>query len=142
MIISRTLIVALGTIGIATVPGAALAQSGEGIADAIERADRNNDGVVSKAEFVAYRASQFDRFDRNNDGYLSRADIPRFVRNPERFLSRVEPYDFNGDGRVSRAEYNRGPTIAFDRVDTDGDNRVTQNELAAAKRVLQQEYGR
>lgn len=142
MMLSRTLILSLGSAALLFGSSGVQAQSGDFLAEAIARADRNDDGVVSKAEFVAYRASQFERLDRNDDGYLDRADLPRFVRDPERILARVAPFDRDGDGAVSRIEYNRGPAIAFDRADTNGDDRVTQAELAAARAAFKEEYGR
>ena len=78
----RTLVTALA----ATLAlGAASAQQMD-TAKAVERlraADANGDGALTKAEFAAYRAQQFQRLDRNGDGYLTDADTQQ-LKAPQR----------------------------------------------------------
>jgi Ca2+-binding EF-hand superfamily protein len=71
-------------------------------AGAFYLADRNRDGRVTVAEFLAHAdddsVERFRSMDRNRDGYVSRAEwngpLDSFVRR-----------DRNRDGRVSRAEF-------------------------------------
>ncbi|WP_198519270.1 EF-hand domain-containing protein [Novosphingobium kunmingense] len=98
-------------------------------------ADGNRDGAVSRAEFVAYRAAQWSRLDRNDDGFLSPADLPGFLQsrwNGERASELRRNYDRDQDGRVSRQEFLTGPTPAFNRADTNGNDLVSRAELDAA----------
>lgn len=36
--------------------------------------DTNNDGKISKSEFLAHKGKRFDKMDSNNDGYLSKEE--------------------------------------------------------------------
>lgn len=133
----RTLVTALA----ATLAlGAASAQQMD-TAKAVERlraADANGDGALTKAEFAAYRAQQFQRLDRNGDGYLTDADTQQLKRFASRMPPGMEPgqmiarFDADGDGKVSEAEFANGPTPAFDAVDANGDGVATKAEFEAA----------
>lgn len=123
-------------------PYPALAQDGARMAEQLQQADANKDGAISRAELLGYRAGQFDRLDRNNDGVLSNSDMPRIAKIRERIEARIAAFDTNGDGRITRAEFTGGPTIAFDRADTNKDGLVTTVELNAARAFLESEHGR
>ena len=107
---------------------------GEGI---FERADTNNDGSVTRDEFVAARAAQFAKLDRNSDGYVDGNDVPKRLAARRQqngggdFL--VGQFDADGDGKVTKEEFVNGPTLIFDRADTDKNNVLDAKELAAAK---------
>ena len=120
--------------------GAASAQQMD-TAKAVERlraADANGDGALTKAEFAAYRAQQFQRLDRDGDGYLTDADTQQLKRFASRMPPGMEPgqmierFDADGDGKVSEAEFANGPTPAFDAVDANGDGVATTAEFEAA----------
>jgi Ca2+-binding EF-hand superfamily protein len=111
----------------------AMAQDGSRMIQQLEQADANRDGMVSRAEFLAYRAGQFDRLDRNGDAVLNAADMPRFERIKTLMQSRIAAFDSNGDGTVTRAEFASGPTIAFDQADANHDGQVTRAELESAR---------
>ena len=67
-----------------------------------QRADVNHDGVVSREEFLAARAAQFDHFDRNRDGYLDSADADALPESAGRLFQAMERLaDADSDGRVS-----------------------------------------
>ena len=133
----RTLVTALA----ATLAlGAASAQQMD-TAKAVERlraADANGDGALTKAEFAAYRAQQFQRLDRDGDGYLTDADTQQLKRFASRMPPGMEPgqmiarFDADGDGKVNEAEVANGPTPAFDAVDANGDGVATKAEFEAA----------
>ena len=107
----------------------------------LEKADANHDGAVSRDEFTAFRATQFERIDRNRDGYMTESDIPGFAKNriPEEMsIENLKAnFDANKDGKVSKLEFVNGPALMFDRVDTNKDNTVTKSELEAARALLE-----
>lgn len=128
MFVSAALLVLL------SVP--AMAQMrGEGV---FERSDVNKDGTVTREEFVAARADHFTKLDRNSDGYVDSADVParlakRRAQNGGGGDLLAKQFDSDGDGKVSKDEFVNGPTLAFDRADTNKDNVLDAQELAAAK---------
>jgi Ca2+-binding EF-hand superfamily protein len=107
---------------------------GEGM---FERADANNDGSVTKEEFIAARGQQFTRFDRNSDGYLDSNDVPKRLAERRKQNGGGEmhggQFDADANGKVSKDEFINGPTLIFDRADTDKNNVLDAKELAAAK---------
>ncbi|MBL8270670.1 EF-hand domain-containing protein [Steroidobacter sp.] len=112
-----------------------MAQSrGEG---ALEKADTNKDGSVTREEYIAARAERFTKLDRNSDGVIDSSDVPeqlaarRQKKGGGDFL--LEQFDTDGDGKVTREEFVNGPTLLFDRADTDKSNVLDPQELAAAK---------
>lgn len=115
-------------------------QGARGERDPIARlmeADGNGDGVITRAEYAAFRMARFDRLDRNHDGYISREDFGRMIRLMPRIGRRIDALlalaDTNYDGRVSRAEYAAAPMPLFDKLDLNHDGRLDQRELAAAR---------
>ena len=102
------------------------------------RADVNHDGVVSREEYLAARAAQFDRFDRNHDGYLDSADADVLPETTGRLFQAMEGLaDADGDGRVSRAEFNGMPARGFDRMDANQDHVLEPDEMQRAMQNTQ-----
>lgn len=64
-----------------------------------DRLDRNRDGKIQQAEFLAARKRNFDRLDVNGDGVLS------FAEYAAAGIRRFAELDGNGDGTLSRAEF-------------------------------------
>ena len=99
------------------------------------RADTNGDGVITRAEFAAMRERLFAKLDRNGDGYLTADDQShrRMGRRAsgERLQQAMQGLDRDRDGRVSHDEFTQGPTLMFDRADTDGDGTISAAELQA-----------
>lgn len=109
-------------------------RGGEGI---FERADTNSDGSVTKEEFIAARGARFAQFDRNSDGYIDSNDVPKRLAERRKQNGGGEMlgghFDADSDGRVSKDEFINGPTLMFDRADTDKNDVLDAQELTAAK---------
>jgi hypothetical protein len=64
-----------------------------------DRLDRNRDGKIQQAEFLAARRRNFDRLDVNGDGVLS------FAEYAASGIRRFSELDANGDGTLNRTEF-------------------------------------
>jgi hypothetical protein len=56
--------------------GIAVASMGRGPMGPFAHADANNDGTITRAEWVAAANARFDRFDANKDGKLIVGEVP------------------------------------------------------------------
>ena len=109
------------------------AQEGPPAGSFIERLDKNGDGKVSKEEFDG-PAEHFAHFDRDGDGAISEDEAPKgpppprgHGEGPPQGGSFIERLDKNGDGKVSKEEFD-GPAEHFAHFDRDGDGAITEDE--------------
>lgn len=102
-------------------------------AEMLVRADLNHDGQITRAEFTRVRAERFDQLDRRHVGYVSLDAYPRMAMmgaQADAMMAMVQSLDLNHDGKVTRREFDHGPTPVFDRADLNHDNIVSRAELA------------
>jgi len=52
--------------------------------------DKDRDGKVSKAEFLKPTEAQFDHMDRNNDGVIDRAEVQAFNKEMQERLEEMQ----------------------------------------------------
>jgi|KBSMisStaDraftv2_1062788.scaffolds.fasta_scaffold1928296_1 hypothetical protein len=110
-----------------------LAQGREG--NALDQADANHDGKVTKQEYTDARAALFAKMDRNGDGFIDDADSreganERGQRAAAALRGRI---DTNGDGKISKEEFVNAPTMVFDKFDANKDGVLDAQELEAAR---------
>lgn len=90
--------------------------------------DRDRDGYLSRAEAAGTPAlsDHFEQLDANRDARLSQQELRASVED------RLQAADTNQDGAIDRAEAEAGlPRVAqfFDRLDADGNGRLTVDEV-------------
>lgn len=103
-------------------------------AEMLVRADLNHDGQITRAEFMRARAERFVELDHRHLGYVSLDAYPRMAMiggRGDAIMALVQSLDLNHDGKVTRWEFDHGPTPVFDRADLNHDNVVSRAELAA-----------
>lgn len=109
-------------------------------------ADLNRDNTVTRAEMRQLRGEMFAFRDRNGDGFLDREDASpiqqralalreaegagdRRQRGRRGGARMMERMDVNGDMRVSREEFVEAENRLFNRADANSDGAVTPAEL-------------
>lgn len=105
----------------------------------VQDADANGDGVVTRAEFAAYRRTQFAKMDRDGDGFVTAKDIAKIKMFMPRELepdTMIARFDTDGDGRISPDELANGPAPVFDLADTDKDAAISPAEFKVAEAKL------
>ena len=116
----------------------------------LHAADADGDGSVTRAEVEALSAEMFAWLDRTGDGVLDLADRspveqrlaakaeaagiarPGGARRGRGGEGRFGVGDLMADGAVTRAEYLERGMPFFDRLDANGDDVVTGDEIEAA----------
>jgi len=97
----------------------------------IGKADANNDGVITREEYLADVDARFARIDVNKDGKITKDERPDGSEGRGgRMMSRT---DTNGDGAISLDEQRAQATRRFDRVDANKDGTIDQAERDAAR---------
>ena len=87
-------------------------------------ADRNNDGVIDEAEFVADAAGAFAGQDHDGDYQLTRAELPTAP------AGSFETRDSDRSGTLTFPELMRTKAADFQRADINGDGVLSEIEVA------------
>jgi EF hand len=110
----------------------------------LEAADTDHDGSVSRAEFIAWRETQFAHMDHNGDGVLDAADHADADQQHERMKARGEQMrqklDANSDGKITKDEFVNAGTPMFDKADTDGNGVLDAKEIQAARDAMRAQW--
>jgi Ca2+-binding EF-hand superfamily protein len=101
----------------------------------VKRLDKDGDGKISLAEAQAAPrfAQRFEQIDANKDGFVTADELE--AAHQARAQAHFQRIDTDGDGRISLAEAQaNAPRLAghFAQVDTNQDGFITPEELHAA----------
>ncbi|MGD9471303.1 MAG: EF-hand domain-containing protein [Novosphingobium sp.] len=135
------------------------AQAQEHGAEMFAQMDANGDGVINDADREARKGARFDALDSDGNGVLSREefaagqgmrghgkgkdDMGRGKHDQMRGHGgkMMERADANGDGSVSKAEFDAAHMAMFDKADANGDGMVTDKERRAAFKQMRARVG-
>jgi Ca2+-binding EF-hand superfamily protein len=136
----------IATLSLVLTASAAPAQTAQPLIEAIfERADLNNDAVLSPAEFNAAREGLFARADANGDGRLTRSEASalrpegasRERRRPSReAIQSLRAIDRNNDRAIDLGEFRALGGQRFAAADVDHDGYIARSEIAAFGRSM------
>lgn len=159
--ISRKLTTTLLAVAATTLSLAALAQAPEAGTPELQerrgggmlqRLDTDGDGLVSLQEFEAAGAARFATLDADGDGRISAEEFAAGRRGPARAAAdqasgprdehraarmqqfreqRFASMDTDGDGYISRAEFDAPRAARFSALDANGDGVIDADEQAA-----------
>ena len=133
-----------------STPSAASAGTGQEIAPSsqtpqlsqieqlLQMLDADGDGRISRDEHLSRVHRMFDRMDSDRDGYVSveemdvvRGELHGEGRTPSQTeLSKV---DSDGDNKLSQEEHSKSTRVEFERMDRDHDGYLTVSELETAQ---------
>lgn len=124
----------------------AAAQSAPAMVEALfGRADLNNDGLLSPAEFHAARETLFARADANDDGRLTMSEAralrpeggSRERRRPSReAIQALRSIDRNNDRAIDIGEFRVLGSQRFAAADIDRDGYIARGEIVAFGRSM------
>ncbi|QGZ93345.1 EF-hand domain-containing protein [Terricaulis silvestris] len=105
----------------------------------LRRADANEDGIVTRAEFDASAGDRFVRRDDNSDGAITEDERQGRGGGPDsgdrsgRGGGRMMDADANEDGIITRAEFDASQSEMFARFDEDQSGAIESSELPARR---------
>lgn len=125
-------ILAAGLLGANLLAGAAMAapQDRPTGGNMLARADADNDGTITRPEYLADVDARFAKLDANKDGKISKEERPGEGERGGRMMGRI---DTDGDGAISLDEQHAQANRRFDRLDTNGDGKIDKAEGDAAR---------
>lgn len=133
----KRLAMMLAVMVMAMAPAAQAGHMADG--DYFNKADKNSDGSLTKEEMGAMRMQRLGAADTDKDGAISPAELTEhraamMRANQDRNFSRfTERFDADKDGKVTLAEVQSYDPPFFKTADANGDGKLTQEEMEAAK---------
>jgi Ca2+-binding EF-hand superfamily protein len=102
-----------------------------------KKIDTNNDGKISKQEYIAAVIKTFNKYDKNKDGFLTKDEIKAIRKiDIQKFLEEV---DKNKDGKVSQEEFVKAAENRFKLLDKNKDGFIDQQEWEEFRQSLDQD---
>ena len=113
-----------------------------------EAKDANSDGVISKAEFLEHSEKKFARMDADGNEEITQEEIdslkaeikekPDGKDSSGRGSKMLKRADANSDGVISKTEFLEHSEKKFAKIDADGNEEITQEELSNRRSHLKE----
>ena len=102
--------------------------------------DTNKDGFVSRDEFTKSEKERFNEFDTNHDGKIDPKEVasspPLMERNLRTAERMTKQWDANGDGVVTREEFDKSAQDRFDKQDKDKTGKLAKRPVPPGMQQL------
>ncbi|MDY6857018.1 MAG: EF-hand domain-containing protein [Thermodesulfobacteriota bacterium] len=125
-VIFGTMVILIITVFVFTVTTSVFAESSKKYPKKlgfIKKIDKDNDGRVSKEEYLAKYTEKFDRLDANKDGYIDKDEAVTKMKKK----GIIKRMDKDNDLKVSKEEF-QGSDEEFDRLDANKDGYINKGE--------------
>lgn len=118
-------------------PGMGMGMDGPGpmMQRMFDRVDADKDGAVTLKEIVAEADARFDRIDADKNGVIDKAEVESWVGRfapPQAAAFFLAKHDLDGDGKITKAEWENPVKKRFAIFDRNDDGKVTRDEMQLA----------
>lgn len=102
----------------------------------LKKIDNNNDGKISKKEYINAVTNTFHKLDKNTDGFLDKEELKTIDKIDAGKI--LNEGDLNKDGKVSKDEFMKAAEKRFKVLDKNNDSYIDQKEWKETKESVNQ----
>jgi Ca2+-binding EF-hand superfamily protein len=101
-------------------------------------ADANKDGIITLEEALAAAGRRFDRADRNKDGAIEKADHDTMRKEMTDYRVRrfLHAHGAGADGKVTREQFFKHAKERFAELDTNNDGRIDRQDRMGGRGMM------